>query len=60
MIASCGFLEKELRQFSREEGVTVADSVKTLHVGLSTRVKTVGRERKSEEEKVQGEVLAYK
>ena len=26
MIASCGFLENELRQFSREEGVALADS----------------------------------
>ena len=24
MIASCGFLENELRQFSREEGITMA------------------------------------
>ena len=29
MIASCGFLEDELRQFSKEEGVTMADSVET-------------------------------
>ena len=27
MIALCGFLEKELRQFSKEEEVTLADSV---------------------------------
>ena len=27
MIASCGILEDELRQCSKEEGVTVADSV---------------------------------
>ena len=27
MIASCGFLEDELRQYSTEEGVTMADSV---------------------------------
>ena len=26
MIASCGFVETELRQFSGEEGVTLADS----------------------------------
>ena len=38
-IASCGFLENELRQFSREEGVTLADSVETLGVDLGTRVK---------------------
>ena len=39
MIASCGFLENELRQFSREEGVTLADSVETLGVDLRTRVR---------------------
>ena len=36
MIASCGFLVEELRQFSKEEGVTLADSVETLGVDLST------------------------
>ena len=39
MIASCGFLENELRQFSKEEGVTLADSVDMLGVDLRTRVK---------------------
>ena len=39
MIESFGFLENELRQFSREEGVTMADSVETLGVDLRTRVK---------------------
>ena len=29
IIASCGFLENELSQFSKEEGVTLADSVET-------------------------------
>ena len=38
MIASCGFLEDELRQCSKE-GVTMADSVETLGVDLRTRVK---------------------
>ena len=42
MIASCGFLENELRQFSKEEGVTLADSVETLGVDLRTRVKKAG------------------
>ena len=42
MIASCGFLEDELRQCSKEEGVTMADSVETLGVDLRTRVKNVG------------------
>ena len=48
MIASCGFLEDELRQCSKEEGVTLADSVETLGVDLRTRV--------NGEEEVQGEV----
>ena len=30
MIASCGFLEDELRQSSKEEGVMLADSVERL------------------------------
>ena len=42
MIASCGFLEDELRQCSQEEGVTMADSVETLGVDLRTRVNKLG------------------
>ena len=38
MIASCGFLENEYRHLSKEEGVTMADSVQTLGVDLRTRV----------------------
>ena len=53
MIASCGFLENELSQFSKEEGVTLADSLETLGVGLRTRVKRLGAK------KVQGEVLDH-
>ena len=57
MIASCGFLEDELRQCSKEEGVTVADSVETLGVNLRTRVKRLGVQEKREE--VQSEFLAH-
>ena len=39
MIASCGFLENELRQCSKEEGIC---SVETLGVDLRTRVKKLG------------------
>ena len=46
MIASCGFLENELRQFSEEEGVTLADSVETLGVDLRTRIKKLGAKEK--------------
>ena len=46
MIASCGFLENELRQFCREEGVTLADSVETLGVDFRTRVKRLGTKKK--------------
>ena len=44
MIASCGFLEDKdkVRQCSKEEGVTLADSVETLGVDLRTRVKRLG------------------
>ena len=54
MIASCGFLENESRQFS----VILADSVETLGVDLTTR--KVGSKRKSKEEEVQDEILTYK
>ena len=47
MIASCGFLENELTQFSKEEGVTLADSVETLGVDLRTRVKKLGAKEKA-------------
>ena len=59
MIVSCGFLDNELSQFSKEEGLTLADSGETLGLDLRTRVKRLGSERKSEKEKVQGEVLDY-
>ena len=39
MIAPCGFLEERLRQCSKEEGVTMADSVATLREDLRSRVK---------------------
>ena len=45
MIASCG-LENDLGQFSREEGVTLADSVETLGVDFRTRVKRLGAKEK--------------
>ena len=36
MIASCGFLEDELRQCSKGEGVTMAGRMETLGVDLRT------------------------
>ena len=56
MIALCGFLENELSQFSKEEGVTLEDCVKTLGVDLRTRVKRLGSKEKARKQ-VQGEVL---
>ena len=47
MIASCGFLEDELRHHSKAEGVTLAGSVETLGVGLRTRVKKLGAKEKA-------------
>ena len=58
MIASCGFLEDLLCQCSKEEGVTMADSVEMLGVDLRTRVKKLGAKEKSEKEEVQSEILA--
>ena len=51
MIASCGFLENEPSQISREEGVTLADSVETLGVDLRTRVKRLGAKEKARRKK---------
>ena len=48
MIASCGFLENELRQFSGEEGVTLADGVETLGVDLRTKVKKGWEQKKKQ------------
>ena len=50
MIASCGFLENELSQCSKE-GVTLADSVETLGVNLRTRVKRLGAKEKARRKK---------
>ena len=47
MTASGGFLEDELRQCSKEEGVTMANSVETLGVDLRTRVKNLGAKEKA-------------
>ena len=46
MISSCGFLENELRQCSKEEGVTLADGVETLGVDMKTGVKRWERKKK--------------
>ena len=51
MIASCGFLEKKLRQFSRVEGVTLADSVGTLGVDPRTKVQRLGEKVKARRKK---------
>ena len=59
MIASCGFLENELHQHSKEEGVTMADSVETFGVDLRKKSQEVGSKRKSEKKEVQSEILAY-
>ena len=51
MIVSCGFLEDELHQCGKEEGVTMADSVETLGVDLRTRVKRLGAKDKARRRK---------
>ena len=50
MIASCGFLEDQLRQCSKE-GVTLADSVEMLGVDLRPRVKRSGAKEKARRKK---------
>ena len=47
MVASCGFFEDELSQFSKEQGVILADSVETPGVDLRKRVKRPGAEEKA-------------
>ena len=56
MIASCGFLENELSQFSKEEGVTLGNALS----GLQNKSQEVGSEKKSEKKNVQSEILAHK
>ena len=51
MIASCGFFENELSQFSKEDGVTLVDSVATLGVDLRTMVKRLGAKEKTRRKK---------
>ena len=51
MITSCGFQEHEPSQFSKEEGITLADSVETLGLDLSTRVKRLGAKEKARSKK---------
>ena len=59
MIASCGFLEKELQQCSKEEGVTMADDVETPGVDLRTRVKRLEAKEKAGRKKCKIEVLDH-
>ena len=52
MVASCGFLENELSQPSKE-GVTLAESIETLGVDLKARVKKLGAKEKARRKNVQ-------
>ena len=60
MIVSWGFLEDELRQCSKEEGVTMADSVETFGVDLRTRVKSLGANEKARRKKCNGKLSLIK
>ena len=51
MIASCGYLEGELRQCSKDEGVTMTDWVETLGEDLRTKVKRLGATGKARRKK---------
>ena len=50
-MASCGFFEDALRQCSKEEGVTMANSVEALGVDLRTRVTKLGAKEKARRKK---------
>ena len=50
-IILCGLLEDELRQCSKEEGVTMAGSVETLGVDLRTGVKKLGAKEEARRKK---------
>ena len=60
MIASCGFLEDELRQYSKEEGVTMADKCGNAASRLENQSQEFGSERNSEKKDVQSEIFACK
>ena len=47
MIASCGYLEEEIRECSKEERVTMADSVETLGVDVRTKIQRLGVKEKA-------------
>ena len=49
--ASCCFMENELLQYSKEEVVTVADSVEPLGVDLRTSVKRLGAKEQARRKK---------
>ena len=52
MIASCGFLEDELCQYSKE-GVTLADSVENAGSRFENKSQEVGSKRRRKKKKVQ-------
>ena len=51
MNVTCGFLEDELRQCSKEGGVAMADSVETRGVDLRTGAKRLGGKQKASRKK---------
>ena len=56
MIPFCGFLENELSQFSKPEGVTLADNVETLGVDLREE-ESRGWERKNKRCKLRFSII---
>ena len=59
MIASSDFLEDELRQHSKAEGVTFGRQRENAWSGSENKSQEVGSKRKSEEEEVESEILAH-
>ena len=51
LITSCRYLEEELQECSRKEGVTMSESVETLEVDLRTQTKQLGAKEKARRKK---------
>ena len=59
MVASCGFLESELKPIQKRRRSDLGRQCGNAGSGLKNKGQEVGSERKSEKKKVQGEVLDY-
>ena len=51
MSSSCRYLEEKEREFSKQEGLTMAEIVETLGVDLKTQTKQLGAKEKTRRKK---------